>query len=126
MNLLMRFMNGIVYTFMNDPASFDPIYWREVHWGAAEWCEGFLLGTRFKEDAWSMLWVGKPTLATPFLALARMTASRSRTRRATPKTGWRRWSPPWSRFTLSGRGVGPANRRSWRPMIFVSGSPARH
>jgi uncharacterized protein len=69
MKLLMRFMNGIVYAFMNDPESFEPIYWREVQWGAAEWCEGFLLGTQFNEDAWSLLWVGKPTLVTPFLRL---------------------------------------------------------
>lgn len=69
MNLLMRFMNGIARAFMDDPASFEPIYWREAHWGAAEWCEGFLLGTQFNEDAWSLLWVGKPQLATPFLRL---------------------------------------------------------
>lgn len=67
MGLVMRFMNGIARTFMDDPASFEPIYWREVHWGAAEWCEGFLLGTQFNEDAWSLLWVGKPTLVTPFI-----------------------------------------------------------
>ena len=69
MFLLMRFMNGIVRAFMDDPASFEPIYRREAHRGAAEWCEGFLLGTRFNEDAWSLLWAGKPQLATPFLRL---------------------------------------------------------
>jgi len=69
MNLLMRFMNGIARSFMDDPASFEPIYWREVHWGAAEWCEGFLLGTQFNDDAWGLLWIGKPQLATPFLRL---------------------------------------------------------
>lgn len=69
MNLLMRFMNGIARSFIHDPASFEAIYWREAHWGAAEWCEGFLLGTQFNDDAWSALWVGKPGLATPFLRL---------------------------------------------------------
>ena len=69
MNLLMGFMNGIAHAFMDDPPSFEPIYWRGGHWGAAEWCEGFLLGTQFDEDAWSSLWAGKPQLATPFLRL---------------------------------------------------------
>lgn len=69
MALLMRFMNGIILTFMDDPESFEPIYWRAAHWGAAEWCEGFLRGTQFSKDAWNLLWVGKPTLVTPFLRL---------------------------------------------------------
>ena len=69
MELLMRFMNGIADTFMRDPAAFKPIYWREAQWGAAEWCEGFMLGTQFAPDAWSLLWVGKPTLAKPFVRL---------------------------------------------------------
>lgn len=68
-NLLMRFMNGIATAFMNDPASFEPVYWREARWGAAEWCEGFLRGTQFNEEAWALLWVGKPQCATPFLRL---------------------------------------------------------
>ena len=67
--LLMRFMNGIADTFMRDPATFEPIYWREVQWGAAEWCEGFMLGTQFVPDAWSLLWDDKPTLAAPFVRL---------------------------------------------------------
>lgn len=69
MGLLMRFMNGIARDFMDDPASFEAIYRREAHWGAAEWCEGFLLGTQFAEQAWDLLWLGKPTLVTPFLRL---------------------------------------------------------
>ncbi len=69
MALLMRFMNGIARTFMDDPASFEPIYWREAQWGAAEWCEGFILGTQFAEEDWALLWEGKPALVTPFLRL---------------------------------------------------------
>ncbi|MCM8611750.1 MAG: SEC-C metal-binding domain-containing protein [Candidatus Accumulibacter sp.] len=38
-------------------------------WGAAEWCEGFILGFRFGEEDWSRLAVGKPTWFTPFLRL---------------------------------------------------------
>jgi uncharacterized protein len=48
--------------------STEPMYWRAVQWGAAEWCEGFLRGTRFS-DAWPLLWVARPTLATPLLRL---------------------------------------------------------
>jgi len=68
MGLLMQMMNGIADTFVCDPQAFEPMYWREIQWGAAEWCEGFLQGTQFS-DAWSLLWVAKPTLVTPFLRL---------------------------------------------------------
>lgn len=68
MGLLLRMMNGIADAFVRDPAAFEPMYWREVQWGAAEWCEGFLLGTQFA-DAWSLLWVARPSLVTPFLRL---------------------------------------------------------
>lgn len=69
MGLLMRFLNGIAQTFMTDPAVFDPLYWQGAQWGAAEWCEGFLLGTQFEPQAWAGLWVMQPTWATPFLRL---------------------------------------------------------
>lgn len=69
MGLLMRFLNGIVHTFMTEPADFEPMYWRGAQWGAAEWCEGFLLGTQFDKEAWAALWVMQPTWVTPFLRL---------------------------------------------------------
>lgn len=69
MGLLMRFWNGIARAFMDDPASFEPIFWREAHWGAAEWSEGFILGFQFSDEAWSLLAVGQPTWFTPFLRL---------------------------------------------------------
>jgi uncharacterized protein len=69
MGLLMRFQNGIAHDFMTDPAAFEPMFWREARWGAAEWCEGFLLGTQFHSEAWAGLWLLQPTWATPFLRL---------------------------------------------------------
>jgi uncharacterized protein len=69
MGLLMRMMNEIARSFMRDPASFGPIYRREAQWGAAEWCEGFLIGTQFAKQQWAMLWVAKPKLLTPFARL---------------------------------------------------------
>jgi uncharacterized protein len=69
MGLLMRMMNEIARTFMRDPASFEPIYRREAQWGAAEWCEGFFIGTQFAKQQWAMLWVAKPKLVTPFARL---------------------------------------------------------
>ncbi len=69
LGLVMRYHNTVTRAFMSDPASFEPIYWRGAQWGAAEWCEGFLLGTRFSREAWSLLMVGQPKLFTPFFRL---------------------------------------------------------
>ena len=69
LGLIMRHHNTVIRTFMSDPASFEPIYWRGAQWGATEWCEGFLLGTQFSREAWSLLMVGQPRLFTPFFRL---------------------------------------------------------
>lgn len=55
--------------FMTDPASFEPIFWRAIQWGAAEWSEGFITGFRFSDEAWALLAAGQPTWFTPFLRL---------------------------------------------------------
>ena len=68
-SLTMRHYNAIVDTFMDDPASFDPVFRFGDQWGAAEWCEGFLLGFQFNDEAWGLLAVGQPTWFTPFLRL---------------------------------------------------------
>jgi uncharacterized protein len=68
-SLIMRHYNSVMDTFNTDPASFEPIYRRDVCWGASEWCEGFLLGFQFNEQDWSLLAVGQPTWLTPFLRL---------------------------------------------------------
>ncbi|OZB59839.1 MAG: hypothetical protein B7X31_12325 [Thiomonas sp. 13-66-29] len=69
MSLLMRMYNGIGQVFMAEPSAFEPMYHRGAQWGAAEWCEGFLLGTQFESEAWSAMWLTNPTWWTPFLRL---------------------------------------------------------
>jgi uncharacterized protein len=69
MSLIMRHYNAVICTFMGDPASFEPIFWRGDQWGAAEWSEGFLLGFQFNDEEWSLLAAGQPTWFTPFLRL---------------------------------------------------------
>lgn len=69
LSLIMRYYNGIIKTSTSDPASFHPIFWRGDQWGAAEWCEGFLLGFQFNDDAWSRLAASHPTWFAPFIRL---------------------------------------------------------
>ena len=69
MSLVMRHYNAVVHMFMDDPALFEPVFWFGEQWGTAEWCEGFLLGFQFSDEAWSLLAVGQPTWFTPFLRL---------------------------------------------------------
>jgi uncharacterized protein len=80
MGLIMGLMNRIAGAFEYDPASFDPVFFRDATWGAAEWCEGFLAATqRFDAAGWSGLWMSdalRPSdgtdnahLITPFLRL---------------------------------------------------------
>ena len=69
MQLVMRFYNQVLQQFANDPQGFQPVYWRSPAWGAAEWCEGFLLGARLTEEAWAPLLVGHPDLFEPFMRL---------------------------------------------------------
>jgi uncharacterized protein len=69
MNLVMAVWNNIAETFSTDPSSFEPAYFRAVEWGAAEWCEGFLMGTQLFDDSWAGLWMKEPKLVTPFLRL---------------------------------------------------------
>ncbi len=80
MGLVMGLMNRIAGAFERDPASFEPVFFRDAVWGAAEWCEGFLAATqRFNAKDWAALWMldafqpGDATdharLITPFLRL---------------------------------------------------------
>lgn len=69
MSLVMRHYNSVIDAFHTDPASCKPIFWRDVCWGAAEWCEGFLLGFQFHQDDWSLLAVEQPAWFAPFLRL---------------------------------------------------------
>lgn len=74
--LIMGLMNRVADAFKRDPASFEPVFFRDAAWGAAEWCEGFLAATRlFDADEWAALWTrdamkpGDGGLVTPFLRL---------------------------------------------------------
>ncbi|WP_439535219.1 UPF0149 family protein [Methyloversatilis sp.] len=67
--LLMRFMNGIADTFLNDPGAFQPIFWQPERRGAPEWCEGFLAGTAFCDAEWAALWDEEPALFSPLMRL---------------------------------------------------------
>lgn len=69
LSLIMRHYNAIIQTFTTDPASFDPIFWRGNQWGAAEWCEGFLLGFQFNDEAWALLSAAQPKWFAPFMLL---------------------------------------------------------
>ena len=80
MGLIMGLMNRIADAFARNPASFEPVFFRDAVWGAAEWCEGFLTATQhFNADDWAALWAldafkpgGKMDggcLITPFLRL---------------------------------------------------------
>jgi uncharacterized protein len=66
-SLIMRFYNSILQSFATDPDAFQPIFWQGNQWGAAEWCEGFILGFQFNDDAWSLLASGQPEWFAPFL-----------------------------------------------------------
>jgi uncharacterized protein len=67
--LVMRLYNQVLQQFEADPKGFDPVYWRSAGWGATEWCEGFLLGTRLCDDAWDSLMVDRPDWFAPFMRL---------------------------------------------------------
>lgn len=53
-----------------DAASFEPIFACGPEWGPAEWCEGFLLGTRREPEAWDALVLPEPSapLSSPWSA----------------------------------------------------------
>ena len=78
MGLIMGLMNRIAHAFERDPESFEPVFFRDAAWGAAEWCEGFLAATqRFDAADWATLWTRDAfepdsradSLITPFLRL---------------------------------------------------------
>jgi uncharacterized protein len=66
-SLLMDLYNAVLDAFATHPESFQPVFHAGAQYGAAEWCEGFLLGFMFDTEAWSLLLVGQPKLFTPFM-----------------------------------------------------------
>jgi uncharacterized protein len=69
LGLVMRLHNGLIDRFRTDPEGFRPVYLDGAQWGASEWCEGFMIGTRLDADTWSLLMVADKTLLAPFLRL---------------------------------------------------------
>ena len=69
LSLLMRLYNAVLDAFATHPESFKPVFRAGGRHGVAEWCDGFLRGCMFNEDAWSLLMVGQPTWFAPFMRL---------------------------------------------------------
>lgn len=69
MSLLMHLYNAVLNAFATDPESLEPVFRFGGQHGAAEWCEGFLHGFMFADEAWSLLLVGQPTWFAPFMRL---------------------------------------------------------
>jgi uncharacterized protein len=67
MSLIMRHYNTLVHTFNCSPDTFKAIFWENRQWGAAEWCEGFLLGTQMDAEIWALLFAGQPKWFAPFM-----------------------------------------------------------
>ncbi len=67
MSLILRHYNNVTHCFNIDPTSFEPIFWHGDQWGVAEWCEGFILGFMFNEDAWTRLAEKHPKWFEPVL-----------------------------------------------------------
>ena len=68
--LILRHYNSIVHVFSTDPTSFEPLFLRGHQSLAADWCEGFLNGLMFYDEAWDILLLEQPTWFKPFLLLA--------------------------------------------------------
>ena len=64
--LVMRHYQHMTTWLLEDPASFDPIFTCGAPWGAAQWCEGFLLGTTL-DPQWTALFVSEPAWFAPFM-----------------------------------------------------------
>lgn len=69
LSLLTRLYNAVIDAFTTHPESFEPVFHSGGQHGAAEWCEGFLLGFMFDEEAWSLLMLGQAKWFTPFMRL---------------------------------------------------------
>lgn len=70
LGLLQRFHDTVAGQFATDPDGFDPVFWHGLQWGAAEWCEGFLTGTQFRQEQWQQLAHERPDWFEPLFALA--------------------------------------------------------
>ncbi len=72
-SLMIRYMNGIAATLMEQPADFDPLFLeREVkgktYMVVDEWCEGYQRGVTLAADAWKQAGEEMVILLSPVLA----------------------------------------------------------
>jgi len=72
--LVMRHYNSVASTLNERPAAFEPLYRRNAHWGAAEWCEGFAIGMHLRLDEWAPLMAAEPDWFAPIRILGNESA----------------------------------------------------
>lgn len=80
-SLMIRHMNGIAATLMEQPEDFEPLFLENTLEGKAytvvdEWCEGYVRGVQLATDRWSTGGMEMNILLMPILAF-------------TSETGWR-------------------------------------
>lgn len=69
LSLALRYYHAMLDAFATDPSAFEPVFRRGEQWGAVEWCQGFVLGFRFHDEAWRQLALAEPVWFDPFLRL---------------------------------------------------------
>jgi uncharacterized protein len=77
MSMLMRHMNSIVETLIEEPEAFEPMYLEHVWKGKAvlvvdEWCEGYMRGVGLAADEWR---AGAPEIADLLAPIRAFTAA---------------------------------------------------
>jgi yecA family protein len=101
LGLVMRLHNGLINRFRIDPEAFRPVYLDGARWGASEWCEGFLTGTRLDSKAWSLLkihgfWLERRQfVGDPCGRSWRRFAPSSTMPRCRRRARWQRFSQSW-------------------------------
>lgn len=117
-SLMIRHMNGIAATLMEQPEDFAPIFLeREVEGNiysiVDEWCEGYMRGVALAVDAWNAGGQPMTVLLTPIRAF-------------TSETGWRAHdmsSPRRLKSNISGKRLFPTSARSmpggWRAVSIM-------
>jgi uncharacterized protein len=58
--VVMRLYNAVVAAFEGESVGFEPLFWREAQWGAAEFCEGFMIGVGLAQADWAALDAADP------------------------------------------------------------------
>jgi uncharacterized protein len=77
MSMLMRHMNSIVETLIEEPEAFEPMYLEHIWKGKAvsvvdEWCEGYMRGVSLAADEWR---AGSPEIADLLTPIRAFTAA---------------------------------------------------